>query len=216
MNIAIPLLACRAQHINVLALNHLQMINALLTTNCEHKIWTKQDVLQISIEECKQMLQLKDIASHICDDLVSQIPLHHPLERRNLMSLKSLSAIERGHISTAVYRWQIWAGLFSQRACGRIQDQEPAAQIDADTQMAVFSARYTRWEQEQLACLYIYVHRRYAQLFNESARWFDQNRGPGPLDPAKEDLNPWWMLYADGLFAPRACSADCTCHCHES
>ena len=69
--------------------------------------------------------------------------------------------------------------------------------------MAVYLARYTRWEQEQLGCLYDYVHRRYRQLFNESGKWFDQNKGTGPFDLVEEDLNPWFTLYEDGPFAPK-------------
>lgn len=79
VNIVIPLLACRAQHIDVMASNHLETVTTVLETNPEHNALTSQATLQISIEECKQMLRLKHVASQICRDLISQVPLHHPL-----------------------------------------------------------------------------------------------------------------------------------------
>ncbi|KAL8746613.1 MAG: hypothetical protein Q9190_001392 [Brigantiaea leucoxantha] len=204
VNMAIPLLACRAQHVQVLASNHLEMVTALLKANLEHNALTKHASLQISIAECKQMLLLKDVASQICNDLVLQMSLQHPLGEKNMMRQKPLSATERGRITTAVYRWELWAGLFSQRTRNLIQEQSPAARIDVDAQIAVYLARYTIWEQEQLGCLYDYVRRRYRRLFGESAKWFDENKEPGHCDPADEDLNPWYMLYEHSSFLPKA------------
>ncbi|KAL8707688.1 MAG: hypothetical protein Q9225_007722 [Loekoesia sp. 1 TL-2023] len=208
VNIAIPLLACRAQHLDVLALNHLETVTTLLKANPEHSTLTKQSTLEITIEECKQMLQLKDVATQICSDLIAQMPFHHPLGKENVMSQKPLSTTERCRITTAIYRWELWAGLFSQRTRSAIQKQDPAARVDLDAQTTVYRARYTRWEQEQLGCLYEYALRRYRKLFDESAKWFDEDKGPGPFDPA-EDLNPWFMLHEYGSFAPKPTFLSC-------
>lgn len=197
VNIATPLLACRAQHIDVLSATHLETVTTLLKANLERIEPTKQAIHEISVEECKQMLRLKRVASQICNDLISQVPLHHPLGRENVMSYKPLSTTERRRITIAIYRWELWAKLFSKRVPGILQKQDSAARIDINTQMAVYLARYTRWEQEQLSCLYDYVHRRYNQLFEESAKWYHE-KNPGPFSPEEgmvEELKPWERLY---------------------
>ncbi|KAL9606965.1 MAG: hypothetical protein Q9167_008074, partial [Letrouitia subvulpina] len=58
---------------------------------------------------------------------------------------------------------------------------------------AVYLARYTRWEQEQLRCLYDYAHRRYNQIFEKSAKWYHE-QNPGPFSTEEEELTPWEML----------------------
>lgn len=99
-----------------------------------------------------------------------------------------------------------WALLSTTR--GLLQKQNPAARVDLDAQKTVYLARYMRWEQEQLGCLYDYAQRRYRKLFIESAKWFDENKGSGPFDPA-EDLNPWFVLHEDGSFAPEPTLLSC-------
>ena len=198
INMVIPLLACRAQHVQTLASNHLERVTELLETNLEHNALTKQAGVQISIEECKQMLLLKDIASQICDDLFSQMPLNHPLGGRSMMSQMPLSATERGRITTAICRWQLWAGLFFQKT-RNIQNDYPVARIDLDTQRVVYLGRYTQWEQEQLSCLYSYVQQRCWQIQSECCKWFLEDKG---LDPAEEGLDDYGSLVPEAQSIP--------------
>ncbi|KAL9043746.1 MAG: hypothetical protein Q9214_003077 [Letrouitia sp. 1 TL-2023] len=202
VNIVIPLLACSAQHVDILSPTHLKTVTTLLKANPEHIELTKQATLQITVEECKKMLRLKSIASQICSDLISQVPLHHPLGREDVISYKPLSPTERRRITIAIYRWELWAQLFSQLGHVIFQRHDPAARIDINTQRAVYLARYTRWEKEQLSCLYEYVHRRYEQLFEESARWYHE-KNPGPFsgqEAFEENMKPWEVLRNDCAF----------------
>lgn len=143
VNIAIPLLACRVNHVDAKPSNRLEIVTALLESNSERRKMTKQESRRISIEECKRMLQLKDVASQICSDLISQTSLSHPLGKDNIMGLKPVSLTERCRISIAIYRWGIWAGLSHQRARYLRWNPGTAAETAICAQKAVFTARYT-------------------------------------------------------------------------
>lgn len=212
VNIAIPLLACRAQHIDVWSPTHLETVTTLLKAIPEHIEPTKQAIHEISVEECKQMLRLKSVASQICNDLISQVPLHHPLEGDDVMSYKPLSSTEKHRITVAVYRWELWAKLFSKQPPDDASSQDSISGTDSHTQMAVYLARYTRWEQEQLSCLYDYAHRRCDQLFGDSACWYHE-KNPGLFtveESFEEDRKPWEMLCHDRPFPINPILSLCT------
>ena len=67
--------------------------------------------------------------------------------------LMRVSADERRRIESAFYRFELYCNLFREQPCGDNR-------LSLDEQRDIFFARYTPWENEQLACVHDYLFRR--------------------------------------------------------
>ena len=147
----------------------------------------------ITADDCIQLLNLHRDATLITEDLFTvSLPRRQRSEEDPQPEKEQPpSQTERQRIAKAIFRWELWSNLFTERHLTHPLPSspppkqtvdtvshypDPQAQAAAKTQVTLFLARYPLWEQEQLGCLCDYAMRRYNALFDALANLSGQSR----------------------------------------
>lgn len=154
----------------------------------EHPI-RQQELIDLSIEEVRQLIQIHRVATYLSRDLMKTMISRHPVTGLLEGEIAEPSMEERRRLTTSIYQWELWKRLFGPRF-GSDPEFDGALSGGADdVHVSLYLNRFEPWEVEALACTRDYALITYSNLFAQAL----ERAPPEPEDavlPLRYNLSP--------------------------